>query len=509
MDTTERLEARSQIRFMQGATRQLRERRAKIQTRINEAKGRAELTQKRSDVLGSAFAPSGVPEGAPNIRRGENTMTSRGYSFARAAALVTRGIEPESATVEIEVGQMLTKAMRGCPGFTPAKATNRIMAPLDPGYLLGNDDQIGIIDQRTAKSLSACMFAGTSGFDPDEAAWVSRKLGVADTTKAYQPDTQKVGGSNQSWIQQNLGGSLIPFPEMGPLIPLLRNKNALMTAGAQVIPLPPQGRISFPRQTSPSTTYHVGEGFKITQASVGTDQFTLSAKKIGALIITNNELIRYGGPVVEQMFRNDMTISLGLQLDYDLLQAEGSDNVPAGLIGYPGVTVFTPTGVATNGNTLAPGDIYSFIAQIRANNATFEGWIMRPELLYAMVGKRASVLAAGDNLGLFLFDILRDFDQNGNIRHKLGAYTVTDTANAPANRVKGSGTNLTTLYGGMWSDYRIGIYGAIEIATADQGDNLFPQDQTMVRAILSADGGPWHPGAFGYADTLLPTTVGN
>lgn len=507
MDTHDRLAIQNQIRFTQQSRAKLRERRAKLKEQIALRKQNAELTQKRSDVLGSAF--SGVPETPPNVRKGENTMGSRGYSFARAAALVTRSLQPEQAWVEMQVSQSLQSAMHKCTGFVPARAANRILAPLDPGYLLGNDDVTGIIDQKTALELKSLMLAGAAGgFDPDQARWLSQKYGVADTSKSWTPETQKVGGLNQSWIQQGQGGALVPFPEMGPLIPLLRNKNALMTAGAQVVPLPPQGRISFPRQTSPTTTYHVGEGVKITQSNVGTDQFTLSAKKIGAFIITNNELIRYGGPVVEQMFRNDMTISLGLQLDYDLLQAEGSDTVPQGLIGYPGVTVFTPTTIGTNGNTLVPSDLYSFIGSIMANNGSFEGWIIRPELLYTILGKRGGAAAVGDNGGQFLFDILRDFDSTGKTVYKLGGYTATATANAPANRVKGSGTNLTTLYGGQWSDYRIGIYGAIEIATADQGDNLFPQDQTAVRAILSADGGPWHPGVFGYADTLLPTTVG-
>lgn len=456
-------------------------------------------TPNRTDILGSPF-------GVPYTRKGEDSLTSRGYEFSRLAALAAGMIGPEHCQVELAVARHLDDAMRKCPGFKPTRKS--IIAPLSPGLMMGHGDH-AVLSTSVGGEISKKMWETTAKFDPQEAEWLSRKFGVPNTTKDWTPDTQKVGGSNQSWLQQNLGGAVVPFPEMGPLIPLLRNKNALMTAGAQVIPLPPSGRIAFPRQTGPTTTYHVGEGNKITQSNVTTDQFTLSAKKIGAYIITNNELIRYGGPIVEQMFRNDMTISLGLQLDFDCLQGEGSDNVVAGLIGYPGVTTFTPTTVATNGNTLAPQDIYTFIGQIRANNANFEGWIIRPELLYAMVGKRASVLASGDNLGLFLFDILRGFNKRTQSEsYFLGGAEVTDSANVPANRVKGNASNLTALYGGMWSDYRIGIYGTIEIATADQGDNIFPQDQTAIRAILSADGGPWHPGAFGVADTLLLSTIG-
>lgn len=469
---------------------------------------RKEVAARKKILLGEGEngKTTNVPDrsavlGTPFIRKGESVMSSRGYSYARLAGLKMKVFEEDQCKEEVQVSKRLKEAMRECSGFRSLETAGSHMAPLDPAFMLG---EYPIIDSSYALELKSMMWAGVAnGDDPEQAMELTRKAGVV-----YNPDTQKVGGTTQSAIQQNLGGALVPFPELGPLIPLLRNRNAIMSAGAQVFPLPPSGRIAFPRQSSPVSTYHVGESVKITQSNVGTDQLTLVAKKIGAYLITNNELIRYGGPIVEQMFRNDMTISLGLQLDFDLLQAEGSDNVSAGLIGYPGVVTFIPTTIGAAGNTMAPQDIYTWIGQIRANNGMFEGWIIRPELLYAMVGKRASVLGGGDQLGLFLFDLIREFDAaSKTAQYYLGGYKVIDTPNVPANRSKGGATTLTAAYGGQWSDYKLGIYGTIEFATATQGDNLFPQDQTGVRAILAADGGPQHPGVFGVADQLLLSTV--
>ena len=488
---------------------------------LDKAIARARSRRRGEDGTTRKSAVKNAVLGAPNVRKGENTMGSRGYSFVRAVALITKALPPEQCRLEADVHNKLSEAMYSCKGWSDYRGGHNqttIKLPLSPAFLMGHmgedgaslaPQSSGIIDTSFGMELKSLMWAGTAGADPDEAEWLSRKHGTPNTLKGWTPDTQKV--SNQSWMQQSLGGAVVPFPEMGPLVPLLRNKNACMSAGANVIPLPPSGRIAFPRQTSPTTGYHIGEGVKITQSSVNTDQFTLSAKKIGAYLVTNNELIRYGGPIVEQMFRNDMTVTLGLQLDFDILQGAGSDNVIAGLIGYPGVVTFTPTTAASGNNLakLAPQDIYTFIGNIRSNNANFEGWIMKPELLYAMVGKRASVLASGDNLGLFLFDLTRGFNKlKGEDGYFLGGYGVTDSSNVPGNRVQGTTTTGTALYGGMWSDLQIAIYGTIEIATADQGDNLFPQDQTAVRAILSADAGPWHPGAFGVCD-VLSTTIGS
>lgn len=493
MDRSEKIaESRRLDKAIRRAEQRRREERA---GRTDPVTGERRGTTDKSAVLGRA----------PAARTGESIMSSRGYQYSRLAGLLLKELRPEDCKIELECHEKLLNAMHGAGGWRPAKQSS-IVAPLEPAYLMGAKN--GFVDDRFGMTLKDLMWGGTSGFDPDEAGWLTRKHGVVDTTKGYVPDTQKVGGSTQSWMQQSLGGALIPFPEMGPLIPLLRNKNAVMTAGATVLPLPPQGRLAFPRQTAPTLGYHVGEGTKITQSSVNTDQLLLSAKKIGAYVITNNELIRFGGPVVEQLFRNDMTITLGLTLDYDILQSEGSDNVTAGLIGYPGVQSFTASNPATNGDSIGPADIYTFISKVQAANASFEAFVLRPELFWAMVSVRAGVYNGSTTVqqGQFVFDVIRKMSENDFDR--IAGYKAVTSANVPLNRVKGTGTNLTTCYGGMWSDLKIGIFGTIEFATADQGDNIFPQDQTAIRAVLSADAGPQHPGAFCYVDTLLSGSAG-
>ena len=477
------------------------EQKAELQ-RVKAARAKIKKIRQGLNPDGNVPDRAGVLGGAgtgPYVRKGEDIMGSRGYSFARLCGYVGKRLTAGEAKIELETARQLNKAMQGT-AFVPANGT--IMAPFAPELLEGRDGKSGFLSKSEANTLKSMMWASgwtQQNADPEMVSWL--------TQKGYLPDTLKVGGTAQSWIQQNLGGAVVPFPEMGPLIPLLRNKNAVMSAGATVMPMPPSGRLAFPRQTGPATVYHVGEGTAGTVSNVTTDQLLLSAKKIMGLVTINNELIRFGGPVVEQMVRNDLTISLGLQFDYDMLQAEGSDNVTAGLIGYPGVTAYTAGTVGGNGNTLVPGDIYQMIGQIVANNANFEGWIIRPELLYTIAAKRASVLASGDNLGLFLFDLTRELT-DGKQTFRLGGHPVVATANAPANRVKGSGTNLTTVYGGMWSDYIVALYGTIEFAQATEGDTTFAQDQTRVRAILSGDSGPRHAGAFIYSDQLLPTTIG-
>ncbi len=472
-----------------------------------EQKATTQKSQSTKDrVLGK-----GVPDGAPNVRTGEDPMTSRGYSFARVLGMVSKAIDPKLCSVELDVSNRLKESMANASGFHAVSGA--VMAPLCPAYLMG--DRGAIVSNEFGYELKSLMWSGQGVHDPEAQAWLIKKHlggdGASLTQKGYDPDTAKNTQQPLSWLQQGIGGAIVDYPSMGPLIPLLRNRNALMTAGAEVIPLGPSGRMAWPRETSPASYQWVGENKQGDESQIGTDQFLLQAKKIMSLVKLPNELIRFGGPAAEQIARNSMTQSISLGLDYTLLHSDGNANVPTGLVSYPGVQTFTPTtGISGNtGAILAPGDINTFVGQIEETNAGiiggFGGWIMRPALKQKFLAARSGVYNGSGvtPVGPFLFDILRDFNPDSKqVDTYLNGYRVYDTPNVASNRTAGTATNKTIMFGGVWSDYKIGMYGVLEFVSTDQGYQLVSTDQTLIRAIMSADGGPWHPGVFGYADSL-------
>jgi HK97 family phage major capsid protein len=433
---------------------------------INAAR-KVKLTKKSNTTQKSATEAAkrnifGSETGAgPHIRTGEDPLTSRGYSFARFLSMVTKTLDPDLCKTELNVSKRLRAAMADCHSYhtIPGGFT----APLCPAFLMG--DRHGIVDNAFGYELKSLLWAGQGVHDPEQQAWLTAKMmgGDGATMKAYTPDTEK---NPLSWQQQNVGGAVIDFPTMGPIIPLLRSKNALMSAGAEVLPLGPNGRMAWPRETSPATYTWLGENTDGSESQIGTDQFLLSAKKIMALVRMPNELIRFGGPAAEQIARNSMTTSIALGLDYTLLHSDGGPNVPTGLLNYPGITTFAPS-TAASGNTagiLAPNDLYNFIGQIEAHNAGvlggFGGWIMRPELKSKFLGARSGVYngSAVAAQGNFLFDITRSFDpaRNRDVVY-LSGYPITDTAQVSNTRPAGNTSNSTCLFGGVWSDYKIGM----------------------------------------------------
>lgn len=431
--------------------------------------------------------------GVPGVRNGEDPMTSRGFSFAKMLGVITGRCPREQAKVEIdEVHGRLARAMgrdyewkgKGHPGV------DTFLAPLCMSYVPDNEQ----IDHSFRREIKALVSAGSDGADLDHMRWIRQRQ-----YKSLGYDTKTL-----SWLTETLGGALVAPPEFGELIELLRNKEALVNAGAKTVPLPPQGRIVYPRQTAASTTYWVGENRQITASDIGTGEVIMQAKKLAVLIKAPNELIRFASPAAEALMREDMTKSLALGLDLAGLEGAGGDNVPQGITLKTGLNRINSSTQGANGDTVVGQDIYRMIAAIEESNAEMEGFIMRPKTLYKLYQLRADAVAAGDKAGPFLFNLIREAG-DPVATPLLAGYPVTKSTQISPARVKGTSTSLTYILAGMWSDLLIGMFGAIEFAATALGDTAFQFDQTWVRGILSADIAVRHEAAFSLLDSLDTT----
>lgn len=435
--------------------------------------------------------------GVPWARSGEDPNTSRGFSFMKMLGLLTGAIEPGDAKVEMDIHNRMHSALHKeaggnayqyAGGGLPGTPRGKFLAPLATSYL-----HDAFIQPSFRREMKALVRAGTDGADLDEAIWIRKKILAS----------QGYGTKALSWLNELSGGALVAPPEMGELIELLRNKEALVNAGARVVPLPPQGRMKYPRQTAASTTYWVGENAPITESQVGTGEITLQAKKLAVLIKAPNELIRFASPAAEALLRDDMTKSLALGLDLAALEGQGGDNRPRGIIQFPNINRLSSSDQRTNGDAITGKDIYRMIAIVEESNAEFEGFIMRPKTLYKYYQLRADSVAQGDGAGPFLFNLIREA-QDG-VQAQLAGFPVTKSTQVSQVRSKGNATNLTYILGGMFSDVLIGMFGAIEFAATTVGDTAFVNDQTWVRGILSADIQLRHEAAFVLMDNLDTT----
>jgi HK97 family phage major capsid protein len=433
--------------------------------------------------------------GAPWARNGEDPLSSRGFSFLKMFGVLTGTLPPEQAKVELDIHQRLhniyVKDMGGGSSYQYAglgmvgQPGGKFLAPLATSFM-----QEDVIPRNFRIEMKQLVQAGTNAADFDEIRHIRRK-------------SLEYARKDLSWLNEQTGGALVAPPEQGELIELLRNKEALVNAGARTVPLPPQGRLKYPRQTAASNTYWVGENAPIASSDIGTGEVTLQAKKLAVLIKAPNELIRFASPAAEALLRDDMTKSLALGLDLAGLEGAGGDTRPRGVINFQNINLVTSSATGANGDRIVGNDIYRMIAAVEESNAEFEAFIMRPKTLYKYYQLRADAVAQGDAAGPFLFNLIREAGDGTDAM--LAGYPVIKSTQVSQVRSKGTASNLTYVVGGMWSDLLIGMFGAIEFAASTMGDTAFANDQTWVRGILSADIAARHESAFVWMDTVDTT----
>jgi HK97 family phage major capsid protein len=424
---------------------------------------------------------------APHARVGEDPLSSRPYSFAKALGYIREITPDEDCKVELGLNAKLSQIYCQANGYHKSSA-KAMLIPLSSELMKATIDYDMAME---CKQLTK----GGRPTDYEEVAWYARKFG--------QPYVQKT----MSWIDESLGASTVPPPQLMELIELLRNNAALLAAGASEIGMPPNGRAIWPRQTSAAQGVWLGEGQSGTPSDQGTGDLILTAKKAAAFTRVNNELFKFSGINVEQFIRNDLAKVLGLLIDKTGLEGSGSNFSPKGLINYDNITKYTASVTGANGNTIQPQDIPLMIAAVYGKNAKFASWILRPELWGLIQSKRWDTITAGDGAGGFVWGLLQAASDKRDIElgasYHLGGHKMVQSTNVSNARTKGSGTALSYILGGDFPDYKVAMSGVVEISLATQGDAIFLADQTMVRAINYCDMAPAHEASFVFCDTLV------
>jgi HK97 family phage major capsid protein len=424
----------------------------------------------------------------PAIRKGESVLSSRPFRLINMIGLASKMISPERAKVEVAALNGFRKSLEKTGTALNGWGDESIGYPFAFSHL---PDEL--VATPEVQMLRQSMAAGAAeSIDYDEMEWIARK--------SYRPSRIKAA---QSYLDDSIGGALVAPPTQGDLIPLIRNKSALDRAGVSNVPLPPQGKAVYPKQTSPSIAYWVGENTSIPESQIKTGQMSLMAKKLAVLFLIPNDLFKFATAAGDALFRQDAATSIALGMDYSGLYGAGGAGQPQGLINYTGTGELidyagltpTPKGVGANGNRLQPEDGYLMAGEVEDRNFDPDGfkWIMRPKMWSSIASFRADAVAAGDKSGPFVQDLTRALA--ASLGSNWCGYEVIRSSQVRNDQTKGSGTGLSEIFGGVWSSLIMATYGAIEFTTSP-GDTAFRNDQTIVKGIMYGDMGYRYPGAF-------------
>jgi len=426
-------------------------------------------------------APSGVARRVPWVTSGPVGRDSEGYSVLKAAAFALGFIGPDQAKTELHAHQQL-RDLYATYGFVPHCGHQSFLVPLSTDHLPAFEPR----GEKLRNELRQKMQASATGYDPDEADWLTRRAGMR---------TKALGTTSDA-----AGGTLVQKAMLGELIDLQRNMECFSQAGSREIALPPNGRIQFPKLTGGSTAYWVGEGSAITDNDPTTGSLDLQAKKLGVLVKVNNELLRFSSPSAEGLIRQDMARVAALKADLAMLEGTGTTQI-RGLLNTSGVLAHTASTVGANGNTFEAGDIAGMEGKLPDAVSAPTAWLMRKAMFAALMNRRADAVSAADGKGNFLFHPMRSA-ADAPPTDIYGTPTIR-SSQVSAARTKGSATNLTYIVLGYFPDWIIARMGVMEFLASGMGDTALQNDQTWLRGIQHIDAGPRNAGSFAVCDQVV------
>lgn len=146
--------------------------------------------------------------------------------------------------------------------------------------------------------------------------------------KAIEGAAKLKATASQAQDATSLGNMILP-QYMREIIEMLR-KRPVIRGIARVIPNP-TGSLSLRRATSDGVAYWVGEGQVITPSKPGVGTMSFLRKKLAALSVVSNDLIRFGGTEVDQYILDSLIAVIALAEDLAFIRGDGTEFSPKGI----------------------------------------------------------------------------------------------------------------------------------------------------------------------------------
>ena len=235
---------------------------------------------------------------------------------------------------------------------------------------------------------------------------------------------------------------------------------------------------AIPRLKTPSSAYWVSEGSAVTAADQTFEQVQFTPRTVGALTeISRNMLLQAANPGVDSFVKNDLVQIIAQALDTAAINGLGSaSNQPLGILGVSGVG---SVALGTNGAAPAYGNFVDVMGAIQDQNAAGGAFLTNFKVMRA-----AAKILSTTNVPLGLDVIFQ-----GQPR--------AFTTNCPSNLTKGSGTNLSAIIYGDFSQLIVGMWGdGVEVLVNPYATSSYAAGNVQLRALCTCDIELRHPQSF-------------
>jgi HK97 family phage major capsid protein len=269
-------------------------------------------------------------------------------------------------------------------------------------------------------------------------------------------------------------------------VDLLRSALVIRQFGARVL-TGLTGNVDIPRQTGTSNVAWVAENTAVPYTDIPFDRVGLRPKHCGAMIELSRNMLQQSTPDIEQLVRADLAATLARALDGAAIAGTGTANDPVGVLHTSGVTTVP---IATNGGPITWATVLSLIEAVELANAPTESraFLGNPK---AKAQAMDTAKVTGVALGMMMED-----------GAELAGYPFASTTLTPSNGTKGTGTGLSTLIFGAWSEVLIGLWSEIDLLVNPFAEGPYSKGNVLVRGMMTVDIALRHAQSFAIATDI-------
>lgn len=240
----------------------------------------------------------------------------------------------------------------------------------------------------------------------------------------------------------------------------LYNESAFLSMGVTYM-RDLQGNVEIPRESTYTNGYWIGEGQLITEDEGTFDKINLSPKKLACLTKMTYEMVNQSSIDIERYARNRLIRGLALELDRTIGFGSGIGEEPLGIVSHPEVLSVV---LGANGGELSWSAIVDTIGEVDRANALVGGnfgWVVNART-------KAKLMKTLDDpttgAGSWIWQNPPVSPLIGGIEGgTIAGYRARVSNQIPNNLTKGTGTNLSTIFFGDFSNVLLGIWSGLDV----------------------------------------------
>jgi len=261
------------------------------------------------------------------------------------------------------------------------------------------------------------------------------------------------------------GSNIITTDYKGEMfIDRLRAAMVVRRLGARVI-TGLVGNLAIPGLKASATAGWVAENSALTPSDPQYRQVTMAPKHAGGIVEMSRNMLMQSSPDVEQLLRDDLSKILAEAVDRVAIKGGGS-NEPSGILATSGIG---DVPIAATGGNLTLDHVVDLIAKVEGNNTEGTAFLTNSKVkAHASKQKDAQSHPYG-------------------MAEYFKGYPLAITNLVPSDLTKSTGTNLSALIFGDFTDLIMGFWSELDILVNPFESTAYSKGNVQVRAMMTCD----------------------